>query len=520
MSTTVNIEIESRDVIKLVLQFLQENNLTRSLRTLQTESNVPLNSVENLESFVTNIYTGRWEIVLSQLSLMKLPSGKLASIYEQVVFELLEAGEMELAKEILRSTEPLILLKREEPQRFLKIEKMCQKQAFNPSEAYEMGSSRDKRRREIAESLIGDVNIIPPSRLLALVGQALRNQGKYDLLPHRKAYDIFHGGKRASRREGEEKLPRKQLGQIMFGLPSHPETAVFSPDGQNLLTGSYDGFIELWDFNECKLRFDLDYQARDELMMHEDAILCSTFTRDAELLATGSKDGMIKVWRVSTGVCIRKITKAHPLGITSLNFSRDGSHILSTSFDGNLRLHGLKSGKTLKEFRGHSSFVNCALFGKDGIHILSGSSDGTIRIWDQRTSECVMTYRPGGMAGIASSDLAVHTLQLMPNNLDHIMVVAKCPYVFIISTQGQLIKSFSSGKMTGGDFLCATVSPQGKWIYCIGEDGIMYMFNTLTGKLENFLQVSDREIIGIAHHPYLNLVCTITDHGQLSLWKP
>ena len=121
MSTTVNIEIESRDVIKLVLQFLQENNLTRSLRTLQTESNVPLNSVENLESFVTNIYTGRWEIVLSQLSLMKLPSGKLASIYEQVVFELLEVGEMELAKEILRSTEPLILLKREEPQRFLKI---------------------------------------------------------------------------------------------------------------------------------------------------------------------------------------------------------------------------------------------------------------------------------------------------------------------------------------------------------------------------------------------------------------
>ena len=74
---------------------------------------------------MTNIYTGRWEIVLSQLSLMKLPSGKLASIYEQVVFELLEAGEMELAKEILRSTEPLILLKREEPQRFLKIEKLC-----------------------------------------------------------------------------------------------------------------------------------------------------------------------------------------------------------------------------------------------------------------------------------------------------------------------------------------------------------------------------------------------------------
>ena len=34
------------------------------------------------------------------------------------------------------------------------------------------------------------------------------------------------------------------------------------------------------------------------------------------------------------------------------------------------RVHGLKSGKTLKEFSGHTSFVNDAVFTQDGHHVI------------------------------------------------------------------------------------------------------------------------------------------------------
>lgn len=43
-------------------------------------------------------------------------------------------------------------------------------------------------------------------------------------------------------------------------------------------------------------------------------------------------------------------------------------------------MHGLKSGKTLKEFRGHTSFVNDAVFTFDAHNVISASSDGTVKV--------------------------------------------------------------------------------------------------------------------------------------------
>ena len=80
--------------------------------------------------------------------------------------------------------------------------------------------------------------------------------------------------------------------------------------------------------------------------------------------------------------------------------------------------------------------------------------------------------RPGVMPGVpVSREISVHTLDLVPNTSDQVFVVTSSAQAYIMTTQGQMIRRFSSGKQTGagGDFTCATLSPQGKFNFtCIG----------------------------------------------------
>ena len=75
-------------------------------------------------------------------------------------------------------------------------------------------------------------------------------------------------------------------------------------------------------------------------MMHDATVLCLAASRDGELLASGCKAGKLKVWRLSNGKQLRKFDRAHKGPVADVAFSRDGTQLLSGSFDQTVRVHG------------------------------------------------------------------------------------------------------------------------------------------------------------------------------------
>lgn len=87
----------------------------------------------------------------------------------------------------------------------------------------------------------------------------------------------------------------------------------------------------------------------------------------------------------NSGQCLRRIPKAHSAAVACVEFTKESSQLLSGALDGSLTLHGLKSGRALREYKGHTSYVNAAIFSKDGSRV-------TVSLFLSLPSPCPLSF--------------------------------------------------------------------------------------------------------------------------------
>jgi WD40 repeat-containing protein SMU1 len=379
-----------------------------------------------------------------------------------------------------------------------------------------------------------------------------------------------------------ERIPSRIHQTIRLGKKSYVECAIFLPDGKGLVTGSSDGFIEIWGepppisgdggdssttivaaniLNFDKLRTsDLPYQLNDQLMMHDSSILAMDVSNDGTLLGTTSSNGTVCVWKISDGKLLRKFERAHGgldgggdkgAAVICIQFLPDGSKVLTGGQDSTCREFGLLSSRMLKEFRGHKSYVNCcsyvilpsSVLGNGGdrssfLAVVTGSADGSLIVWDGRTAEAMNKINPPiptSISAVTVGSNSIHTVIHLHSPPNTMIVVPRSDHAYLMSYSGALLRVFTRDDVQGSEFLAATISPSNQWLYVASSDGKCVVFDVNTGKAEKIIRSfaedcsngrSDKpcEISGLICHPHQGFIGGFSNdkwqkRGMLTLWK-
>jgi WD40 repeat protein len=176
---------------------------------------------------------------------------------------------------------------------------------------------------------------------------------------------------------------------------------------QNLIaTGGVDDKVFLWFVPTANMNGerDPDYRAV-ELVGHTDTITSVGFNFNGQQLLSGSYDGSVIIWSVATKEMLLKLEG--PEDIEWACWHGRGNAVLAGSKDGTVWMWLSHNGQCMQVFTGHNGLVNCGTFSLDGKHVITSGEDGTLRVWMPKTGVCRKTFeasRQGGFTCLALSE--------------------------------------------------------------------------------------------------------------------
>lgn len=177
------------------------------------------------------------------------------------------------------------------------------------------------------------------------------------------------------------------LGKDILFLRGHPDRIgkiALSTDGCRLLIpgfqteGTSDFSVQLWDLRQgCLLK---------RIQGHTGPVYSAVFSPDGKQVLTCSADKTVRLWDLDTGKEIRRF-RGHGNNVFRAVFSPDGARVLSCGMDGTARLWNVDSAKELHRFD-LGDFVNAIAVSPDGKRALSTTG---VHALDSKTE--VMTVR-------------------------------------------------------------------------------------------------------------------------------
>lgn len=151
----------------------------------------------------------------------------------------------------------------------------------------------------------------------------------------------------------------------------------YSPAGNRMITAPDRYSINVWNLEKMTALYSIPTS-------FSGAVNCVAFSADGTLFATGHYDGVINIWKTETGEKVKSLGAAGV--VESIAFSPNGQ-LLASGLSYNtsvIQIWSVNTGELLRVLEGHPRAVAFLSFSTDNTLLASASYDGTIRLWGIR----------------------------------------------------------------------------------------------------------------------------------------
>ena len=145
----------------------------------------------------------------------------------------------------------------------------------------------------------------------------------------------------------------------------------FGPDGSRLAIADFTGTATV---------FDVPGRKRVHRLAGEGPLWTIAFGDGGRLVAAAGEMGVVWLWNARTGRRVREL-RGHTSRVGDVDLTRDGRFLVSASIDGTARIWDVATGVTLAQLRLPGHELHAAAFAPDGGRLVLAGSDAAVAIY-------------------------------------------------------------------------------------------------------------------------------------------
>lgn len=229
-------------------------------------------------------------------------------------------------------------------------------------------------------------------------------------------------------------------------------------------------------------------------------------SNDGKTLVSSSFEGNIKIWQIADGEHLQALSEGS-WSSGSDAFRSDGQNINNAINDKMLILSHITDGKLSQVLPGNPNGMSAIAISSDGKFLASGGYDGIVNIWNLENGKQLQSWNAHAET--------VRLLAIGGNGLMIASTTERIIKVWDLDT-GNLLQTLS---LNSGTVVSIAMSNDGQSIATGNKDGIINVWDVQTGRVKNTFSAHAGAVRSISFSPDNQTMASSSMEKTIKLWQ-